>query len=432
MKKNIINIKKKEGIKFAKFTGDNNGIHLNEKVGNNSIYGENIIHGVLIILKTLEKIKFKKNYSYVKVSFEEGFKYKHDIVLQRLKFTKSKIFYNLIQQNSINAKIEIGIFPQSYQVNKLGKENLKKKYLVSTKKTKELIFKSIPKDLVLALSKLTKYVGTVYPGKNSLISEVNISLTEKNQSDSVLINTDNSLVLKGFPVIINRLVYKNYTMQFKTLIRPQLKIKLNKPSNKILNEINLTKKNVLIIGASSGIGNDLLKNFLNNKKIKIVATYFKNKINKKRKNLVVKKINIESDLQLIFKLIKKYQPCLIYYFATPKILFKIVKDKKIIQTYNNYFIKFPLQIIKYAQRHNSNFFYPSTTYSNNLSLYSKIKSKAEKEINKLKNDKIKISVAKMPGINTKQSLSLIHKKLPNFRDLMSKDSEIFNKVFFKY
>jgi len=38
----------------------------------------------------------------------------------------------------------------------------------------------------------------------------------------------------------------------------------------------------------------------------------------------------------------------------------------------------------------------------------------------------------MPGINTKQSLSLIHKKLPNFRDLMSKDSEIFNKVFFKY
>jgi hypothetical protein len=432
MKNNTYNIKKKEGIKFAKFTGDNNGIHINEEIGNNSIYGENIIHGVLIILKSLEVIKFKKKYTYIKVFFEEGFKYNHKITLQKSKFAKSKILYNLIQQNNINAKAEIGFFPQSYQVNKLEKESLKKKYLASNKKNKDFTFKSIPVDLVEALSKLTKYVGTFYPGKNSLISEVIISINKKNQSDSVVISSDNSLVLKGFPVIINRLLYKNYTIQFKTLIRPQLKIKLKKSKNKILNEINLIKKNVLIIGASSGIGNDLLENFLNNKKIKIIGTYFKNKINKKRKNLIIKKINIETNLQLVFKLIKKHQPCLIYYFATPKILFKTIKDKKIIQSYNNYFIKFPIQIIKYAKRYNSNFFYPSTTYSNNLSLYFKIKSKAEREINKLKNEKIKISVVKLPGVNTKQSLSLIHKKLPNFRDLMSNDNEIFKKVFFKY
>jgi len=432
MKSKIYNIKKNEGIKFAKYTGDNNGIHINEKIGNNSIYGENIIHGVLIILKFLEIIKLKKKYSYIKVLFKEGFKYNHVITVQKSKFTKYKILYNLVQQNNINAKVEIGIFPQSYQVNKLEKESVQKKYLVSNKKNKDFIFKSIPVDLVEALSKLTKYVGTFYPGKNSLISEVNISTNEKNQSDSVVINSDNSLVLKGFPVIANRLLYKNYKIQFKTLIRPQLKIDLKKSSNKILNEINLIKKNVLIIGASSGIGNDLLENFLNNKKINIIATYFKNKISKKRKNLIVKKINIETNLRLVFKLIKKHQPCLIYYFASPKILFKTIKDKKIIESYNNYFIKFPIQIIKYAKRYNSNFFYPSTTYSNKLSLYFKIKSKAEREINKLKSDKIKISVVKLPGINTKQSLSLIHKKLPNFRDLMSNDSEIFKKVFFKY
>ena len=35
MKNNTYNIKKKEGIKFAKFTGDNNGIHINEEIGNN-------------------------------------------------------------------------------------------------------------------------------------------------------------------------------------------------------------------------------------------------------------------------------------------------------------------------------------------------------------------------------------------------------------
>ena len=37
---NILNINKNEGIKFSKFTGDNNKIHINEVTGNNSIYGE--------------------------------------------------------------------------------------------------------------------------------------------------------------------------------------------------------------------------------------------------------------------------------------------------------------------------------------------------------------------------------------------------------
>ena len=72
---------------------------------------------------------------------------------------------------------------------------------------------------------------------------------------------------KGFPLIDNRLIYKNYNIEFKTLIRPELNIKLEKPSKDILKEINLINENILIIGGSSGIGNDLLKLFLNNKKI---------------------------------------------------------------------------------------------------------------------------------------------------------------------
>ena len=60
MKLNILNINKNEGIKFSKFTGDNNKIHVNEATGNNSIYGENIVHGVLVILRFLEKVNFRK------------------------------------------------------------------------------------------------------------------------------------------------------------------------------------------------------------------------------------------------------------------------------------------------------------------------------------------------------------------------------------
>ena len=179
------------------------------------------------------------------------------------------------------------------------------------------------------------------------------------------------------------------------------------------------------------IGNDLMKLFLNNKKIKIISTYYKNKINENRKNLIVKKLNIETDLVAIYKIIKKFEPIIIYYFPTPKIFFNSINDKNLIELYKKYFIHIPIKIIKYASNFKSKFFYPSTTYHNASSPYSLIKLKAEKKINKLKKLRTKINVLRIPGINTKQNLSLLGGKLPNFRDLMMKKKEVLNKVLFK-
>jgi len=38
----------------------------------------------------------------------------------------------------------------------------------------------------------------------------------------------------------------------------------------------------------------------NNKKIKIIGTYHKNKIRESRKNLITKKLNIENDLKIVY------------------------------------------------------------------------------------------------------------------------------------
>ena len=46
-------IKKKEGITFSQQSGDNNKIHTNFISGYNSPFGENIIHGTLVIIKFL-------------------------------------------------------------------------------------------------------------------------------------------------------------------------------------------------------------------------------------------------------------------------------------------------------------------------------------------------------------------------------------------
>ena len=316
---NNFSIKESEGVNFAKLSGDNNIIHIDKIAGYNSIYGHNIVHGVLVILKFLDKIKFKKNCSYIKVLFTKGFRYNSRIKIRRIKKNKSKISYELIQQNNINANIEIGFSQNRHAIRSLEKITFKKKYLISKNIRKKFTNSYVPVELQIALCYLTKYVGTVYPGKNSAISEINIFNNSINTIDEISIDLASSLLAKGFPLIENRLIYKNYNIEFKTLIRPKLNITLNKPDKKILKETNLINENVLIIGGSSGIGNDLLKLFLNNKKIKIISTYYKNKIKENRKNLIVKNVNIETDLKVVYKIIKKFEPIIIYYFPTPKI-----------------------------------------------------------------------------------------------------------------
>jgi len=129
-------IKKNEGVNFAKYSGDNNSIHTDEIYGYNSIYGQNIVHGVLLILKFLITKKFKKNLSYIKVLFKEGTKYNHKIDIKKLKTSKEKILYELMQLNNIIAKIEIGFFPSNYQIQNLEKLSFQKEYFVKKKKIK--------------------------------------------------------------------------------------------------------------------------------------------------------------------------------------------------------------------------------------------------------------------------------------------------------
>ena len=60
MKKLIIS--EIEGIKYSKESQDKNKIHLDYATGYNSIYGNKIVHGTLVILKFIKTIK-KKNWT---------------------------------------------------------------------------------------------------------------------------------------------------------------------------------------------------------------------------------------------------------------------------------------------------------------------------------------------------------------------------------
>ena len=92
---------------------------------------------------------------------------------------------------------------------------------------------------------------------------------------------------KRFPIIKNVLFYGHYSIEFETLDRPFVKKNKFKISNKLRTKIQNYKTNILIIGASSGIGNDILRIFKTNKKILKIATYYKNNIKENQKKYLL-------------------------------------------------------------------------------------------------------------------------------------------------
>ena len=125
----------------------------------------------------------------------------------------------------------------------------------------------------------------IYPGKNSIIESINIH------------NLDRSLdireglyskKLKNYPFIENYMYYKNILIEFNSIFRPSLKIKYQKPSLRLINLIKKSNQNTLILGASSGLGYQVLNLLKTNNKIKIIATYLKKSNYFRKNNIIVK------------------------------------------------------------------------------------------------------------------------------------------------
>ena len=91
--------------------------------------------------------------------------------------------------------------------------------------------------------------------------------------------------------VVARVVQVTFNVFFESMRRPFVidkKLKLNKSFEK---KIKLIKDNVLILGASKGIGKDVFNIIKKNKKIIKVITYHKNAIkNLTSRNIIVKKI----------------------------------------------------------------------------------------------------------------------------------------------
>jgi len=264
-------IKKRDGIRYSKISNDNNKIHINKKYGYNSIFGECVVHGTHLILKFLKKIKFKLN--------EGGSRFSLNIDLINPFYYEKKIFikikknnfstkYFLFQNNRISAKI-IKTNGNSVNFNKQI-SNLDNFLTFRVRKIKK------KNQLDLVLHNLSKYVGKIFPKENSLISNIKINYY-KEMHNKILnkFEIKSKILKKGYPIILNSLNFNNYYVEFETLIRPNIKYENNatKISKILQNHISKIKENILIIGASQGIGRAVYNIVKSNKKIKKIISY---------------------------------------------------------------------------------------------------------------------------------------------------------------
>jgi hypothetical protein len=121
----------KEGKKYSKLSGDNNLIHLDDLTGYNSIYGEKITHGCLVILKIFKIINLRKiikniDKFIIKITFFKPFYYN-----KKIKFIKKKYSYKIFQQDQLKAEFRI-----------LNKNEISNYFLFNKKKKLKINIKS--------------------------------------------------------------------------------------------------------------------------------------------------------------------------------------------------------------------------------------------------------------------------------------------------
>ena len=424
------------GKKFSTKSGDNNKIHINNDYAYNSIFGKKICFGSQILIESLKllNISFKDNFS-LKVSFNQPAFYEIPINIIINKKKDSNQLIEIFQLNRFLGNIEINkkqLLSQNYFEEKLKYTKQNKKIL-----NKKISFKKInPKSsdrekLNYLLMRLSKYVGVYFPGENSLILEIEIFYNKNLNFRKFEI--ESSEYDKRFKLIKNTLKFEKFLILFKSLVRPKFDKNKNYIYSKKIKEIvkNL-KDNILIIGASQGLGLQFLKIFKMNKKINLYATYNKNKISINDTNVSKIKVDIKKDLKKIYKIIAKSRTLKIFYFVSEKIYFEKKLDNQIKKNYKHLFLEFPIKIInRILNNKKIQFFYPSTINIeiDKNSYYSKIKLLAEKKIHKLKKkSKAKILTHRFPAIYSKQSINLVNREPISLSRYLDRNSNLLKLI----
>jgi len=370
-----------ENRKFAKKSGDLNKIHTNIIHAKKFFIRKPIVHGVNVVIRAIKKYNFLDHkFNLLEILFKDFINIDETF---DFKLNKNVIYIN----SQFNNKVEI--------YRKL-------------KKNESGVFKK--EEIIRQLLFITRYIGTISPGQNSLIQKIKF--------------TDSKIIFKK-KVIKNRMVNKNVkiiSFYYKNIIAEIVAIKLEpyiqKSNKSFLKKPNIIKiikdKKIIIFGNNSDIGNFLYNSNL--KKVCDINTFSSKNIN---------------NIYLLNKILRIKKPDYIFYLFSPKIIHG--QNQKLLNNYLDIYLKVPKKIFEINSKYKKNFliFYPSTFILNeeknyqHLMSYIKSKKIAEKEFKNKKYKRI-FYIKRLPQLKTRTNYS------PFLGKYIGKNLNTLNQIFYDF
>ena len=430
MKNFYFNICKKDAIRFSQISNDKNPIHINSRIGLSSIYRKNISHGVLLVLKNLNKVKNISNYLNQDYSISINFLKPIFFDSEILSIYKVKKNFFGIDSYQDNQKICNIIFNKKKEIKTkdVVVKKDKKSFFLEPKKSLIYKFDSKSRPLQDLLCSISYYVGMINPGEKGILNTITINWTKNiiSNDTKILINTKKTD--KRFKLYTNELLYGKFNAIFTTSVRTEYDI-INYDNNKLVKKIvKKIDKDVLIISGSSALGESFINLLKDNNKIKIISTFSttRPKINI-YKNFSIKKIILEKDLYKLKKIILNMNKPYVFYFSSPPINFGRNLSKKTIYLYKKLFTKIPVSILNDVSLNISKFIYPSSTNIeyDKKSIYSKEKINAEKQLKKFK----KCFIYRFDKLYSKNTISIQNSNIINLQKLLNKKPQLLNNFF---
>lgn len=452
----------KDQIKFISFSGDNNPVHSSKEYSLRTSIGQPIVHGLNILLWSMEC--FEKKYPMKKKikTFEQVDFLNHLNLNEKVTCVYNKKKNTIIVKNLYSELVKIKLESNSSDFNfKNQKELIKKKtrkihnntidkfkpgmkinYPVYAdqkyaKKLFPLLSRRYGIRFVTFIANISSIIGMYVPGKSSMLLSINLKKDNlfKNNKIKVL------RVDKRFSLIDLKILDGNFNIMIRSIFRPNSK-KINHISNikKKLTKINFFKnKKILIIGGSRGFGAYLVK-ILSLLECKILFTY---KTSKKSGNQILNEINqINKNVRLVkfdvinpnLKLILKFNPEYLFYFSTPKIFVKRSNnfEDNLYKEFSLYYFKAFSNILSKLNSSSLKLvYYPSTIAieesPDKYPEYVKSKLIGEKVAKKIaKKKNIKLIIDRLPRSSTDQTMSHLNIKTTDPLKLML---NVINKIY---
>lgn len=459
----IFNIEDQEW--FSKISGDYNPIHLDHIYARKSMFGEIIVHGIHLVIWSLDEFskccKFSCLITSIECNFTKPVKLNQKVEIQINYYDPMKCKISLLVENILVTKIDLQYqhdtteFDNVYLNENPEKEDiydgdfnfknntLQLKYLnTDVFRRYQYLNKVISPNQVLNFLTTTKIVGMKCPGLNSIYSGFNFKLNNKQNSRQLTYSIEKrSLKYHKYDLNIESESIIGKIIAFE---RPKLnKIFSYENATQLVNFETFVNQRALIIGGSRGVG-AISSKLLIAGGAKVLFTYNQGL---KEANDLCSEINSSNIFSLYYDInnvnedsintIRDFAPTHIYYFVTPFIFSanKGAFDIKLFQNFSNYYLNGLYKIVSIFEKKNElKIYYPSSIaieeLLGNMIEYACSKIAGELLCNHLEKlyPNLRVYKPRLPRLETEQTLSLITLNNEKSENIILKTLLEFSKI----